>query len=41
MVSVFGAKQTDISELSAGDIGAVTKLGGFATGVPFAAPRKW
>lgn len=32
MVSVFGAKQTDISELSAGDIGAVTKLGGFATG---------
>mgnify|MGYP000756939060 FL=1 len=30
--SVFGAKQTDISELSAGDIGAVTKLGGFATG---------
>lgn len=31
-VSVFGAKQTDISELSAGDIGAVTKLGGFATG---------
>ena len=32
LVSVFGAKQTDISELSAGDIGAVTKLGGFATG---------
>lgn len=31
LVSVFGAKQTDISELSAGDIGAVTKLGGFAT----------
>ena len=30
--SVFGAKQTDISELSAGDIGAVTKLSGFATG---------
>lgn len=32
LVSLFGAKQTDISELSAGDIGAVTKLGGFATG---------
>lgn len=32
LVSVFGAKQTDISELSAGDIGAVIKLGGFATG---------
>lgn len=32
LVSIFGAKQTDISELSAGDIGAVTKLGGFATG---------
>lgn len=32
LVSVFGAKQTDISELPAGDIGAVTKLGGFATG---------
>lgn len=32
LVSVFGAKQTDNSELSAGDIGAVTKLGGFATG---------
>lgn len=32
LVSVFGAKQTDIGELSAGDIGAVTKLGGFATG---------
>lgn len=32
LVSVFGAKQTDISELSAGDIGAVTKLSGFSTG---------
>lgn len=32
LVSVFGAKQTDISELSAGDIDAVIKLGGFATG---------
>ena len=32
LVSVFGAKQTDISELSAGDMGAVTKLSGFATG---------
>lgn len=35
LVSVFGAKQTDISELSAGDIGAVTKLSGFATGDTF------
>lgn len=32
LVSVFGAKQTDISKLSAGDMGAVTKLSGFATG---------
>ena len=32
LISVCGAKQTDISELSARDIGAVTKLGGFATG---------
>lgn len=32
LVSVFGAKQTEITEVPAGDIGAVTKLGGFATG---------
>lgn len=32
LVSMFGAKQTEVSQLTAGDIGAVTKLGGFATG---------
>lgn len=40
LVSVFGAKQTDISELSAGDIGAVTKLGGFATGDTLCSPAQ-
>ncbi|MCM1286417.1 MAG: elongation factor G [Acetobacter sp.] len=38
LVKMFGAKQKDISELSAGDIGAVTKLGGFATGDTLCAP---
>lgn len=32
LVSMFGSKQNDVSEIPAGDIGAVTKLGGFATG---------
>lgn len=32
IVKVFGAKQTDASELKAGDIGAITKLSGFYTG---------
>ena len=32
IVKVFGAKQTDASELMAGDIGAITKLSGFYTG---------
>lgn len=32
IVKVFGAKQNEASELSAGDIGAVTKLTGFYTG---------
>lgn len=32
LVKVFGAKQSDASELSAGDIGAVTKMNGFFTG---------
>lgn len=32
LVCMFGAKQNDVSEIPAGDIGAVTKLGGFATG---------
>lgn len=32
LVSVFGSKQNDVSEIPAGDIGAVTKLSGFATG---------
>lgn len=38
LVKTFGAKQTDISELHAGDIGAVTKLGGFATGDTLCSP---
>lgn len=32
LVKVFGAKQNDVVELRAGDIGAVTKLSGFSTG---------
>ncbi|MBO5494252.1 MAG: elongation factor G, partial [Eubacterium sp.] len=32
LVKMFGAKQSDAGELVAGDIGAVTKLAGFATG---------
>lgn len=32
IVKTFGAKQTDVSELRAGDIGAVTKMNGFFTG---------
>lgn len=32
LVKVFGAKQNDIAELKAGDIGAITKLSGFSTG---------
>lgn len=32
LVKVFGSKQSDISELKPGDIGAVTKLTGFFTG---------
>ena len=32
LVKVFGAKQNDVSELKAGDIGAITKLSGFSTG---------
>lgn len=32
LVSMFGSKQNDVSEIPAGDIGAVTKLSGFATG---------
>ena len=32
LVKLFGAKQIDASELTAGDIGAVTKLSGFSTG---------
>lgn len=32
LVKVFGSKQSDASELSAGDIGAITKLSGFNTG---------
>ncbi len=32
IIKMFGAKQIDVSEISEGDIGAVTKLGGFSTG---------
>lgn len=32
IVKAFGAKQTDVSELKAGDIGAITKMSGFFTG---------
>lgn len=32
IIKLFGAKQTDVGELTAGDIGAVTKLSGFSTG---------
>lgn len=32
LVNMFGSRQSDVSEIAAGDIGAVTKLGGFATG---------
>ena len=32
LVNMFGAKQLDTSEISAGDIGAVVKLSGFSTG---------
>ena len=32
IVKLFGAKQIDAGELTAGDIGAVTKLSGFSTG---------
>ena len=32
IVSMFGAKQTDVSEIPAGDIGAAVKLSGFNTG---------
>lgn len=32
IIKMFGSKQIDVSEIAAGDIGAVTKLGGFSTG---------
>lgn len=32
IIKMFGAKQLEASELTAGDIGAVTKLSGFSTG---------
>lgn len=38
IVKMFGAKQIDVSELSAGDIGAVTKLSGFSTGDTLCSP---
>lgn len=38
IVKMFGAKQIDVSELAAGDIGAVTKLSGFSTGDTLCSP---
>lgn len=38
IIKMFGAKQLDVSELTAGDIGCVTKLGGFATGDTMCSP---
>lgn len=39
IVTVFGAKQTDVSEICAGDIGAIAKLSGFATGDTMCSPN--
>lgn len=38
IVKMFGSKQTEVSELVAGDIGAVTKLSGFSTGDTMCSP---
>ncbi|MBR2134260.1 MAG: elongation factor G [Eubacterium sp.] len=38
IVKMFGSKQSDVSELVAGDIGAVTKLSGFSTGDTLCSP---
>lgn len=39
IVKMFGSKQTEVSELVAGDIGAVTKLSGFSTGDTMCSPN--
>lgn len=39
IVKMFGSKQTEVSELVAGDIGAVTKLSGFSTGNTMCSPN--
>lgn len=39
IVKMFGSKQTEVSELVAGDIGAVTKLTGFSTGDTMCSPN--
>lgn len=39
IIKTFGAKQIDASELCAGDIGAITKLGGFETGDTLCSPN--
>lgn len=39
IVKMFGSKQTEVSELVAGDIGAVTKLSGFFTGDTMCSPN--
>ena len=39
IIKMFGSKQLDASCISAGDIGAVTKLGGFSTGDTMCSPN--
>lgn len=38
IVKMFGSKQTEVAKISAGDIGAVTKLSGFSTGDTMCSP---
>lgn len=40
IISVRGAKQEDISEIAAGDIGVVTKLSNMRTGDTLCSPKK-
>lgn len=39
IVKMFGSKQLDTDQITAGDIGAVTKLGGFSTGDTMCSPN--
>ena len=40
LVSLKGAKQEEVAQISAGDIGVVTKLSGFATGDTLCSPKQ-